>query len=280
MDEAGILPGQHNRHLKTQPGGVIPARRNTKKTMEDRETKDGTYNRHEVIITAQNSEGEYVANVSRTAKTKLPENGELYHYHVAIQSWRNEKPPCGRSQDCHFDVHDAHTTFSLEEAQKVAKELETKWNGPRLADLDDDQGELAMHSPADFIGFATYTITMILQGTPCDTGYPQIIKRLADCGWGSEPELFQFVGIAGAVAHRALKVREDYEDTIERGIYLDIVYGYAERFCAWLEEWTGNELDPWDAREIEIRNLMHETVDAERKHDDTQFNYDTKEATA
>jgi len=236
--------------------------------------KDGTYNRHEIIITARNSQGDYVMDASH-GKPKLPENGELYHYSVAIQSWRNEKPPCGRPQDCHFEVHDDTTTFSLDEAQKVAEELETKWAGPRLADLDDDQGALAS---ADFIGFATYTITTILMSP----AQKVIVKRLADNRWGSEPELFQFVGVTAAVAHSALKAREDYEDTIERGIYLDIVYDYAERFCAWLEEWSEFGADPWDAREIDIRNLMHSAVVQMQKCDDMEREIlnDSKEATA
>jgi len=250
---------------------------------ETRETKDNTYNRHETIITAQNSQGDYVKDATH-GRPELPENGELYHYSVAIQSWRNEKPPCGRSQDCHFDVQDDHTVFTYDEAVKVAEELETKWCGPRLLDLDDAQGSFAMSipSPADFVGFATYTITTIMQGTRADNGYPMILKRLAECGWGSEPELFQFVGITAAVAHGALTVREDYDDTIERGIYLDIVFDYAERFCEWLEEWTANQLDPWNAREIDIRNLMHSAVDQMRKMDDLEDKMlsTPKEATA
>jgi hypothetical protein len=279
---AGILPGKHNRYLKTQPGGVIPARRIHTKTMdkETRETKDNRYSRHEIIITAQNSQGDYVKDASH-GRPELAENGELYHYSVAIQSWRNDKP---HLTGCDFDVQDDHTVFTYDEAVKVAEELETKWCGPRLLDLDDAQGSFAMSipSPADFVGFTTYTITTIMQGTRADNGYPMILKRLAECGWGSEPELFQFVGITAAVAHGALTVREDYDDTIDRGIYLDIVYNYAERFCEWLEEWTGNQLDPWQAREIEIRNLMHGAVDLMRKCDDTerQILNCSKEATA
>ena len=79
-----------------------------------------------------------------------------------------------------------------------------------------------------------------------------------------------------------MRVREDYEDTIERGIYLDIVYDYAERFCAWLDEWSEFGADPWDAREIDIRNLMHSAVVQMQKCDDMEREIlnDSKEATA
>jgi hypothetical protein len=245
---------------------------------ENREMKDGTYNRHEIIITAQNGDCDYVKDASH-GRPELPENGELYHYNVAIQSWRSEQPPCGRSKDSHFEVQDDTTTFTYEEAVKVAEELETKWSGPRLLDLDDAQGALALVSPADFIGFATYITTTILQGSPGATGYPQTLKRLRDNGWGSEPELFQFVGVCAAVAHSALRVRADYDDTIERGIYIDIVDDYAERWCAWLDAETINERDPWDAREIDIRNLMHSAVDQMRDLNDQESDM-VKEASA
>jgi len=242
--------------------------------------KDGTYNRHEVIITAQNSKGDYVKDATHR-RPKLPENGELYHYNVAMKSWRSEQPPCGRTADCHFDVLGDRTVFTYDEAKRVAEELVDKWNGPLLLDLDDRQIELALAGQAEFVGLATYMTTTILQGSPGATGYPQTLKRLRDNGGGSEPELFQFVGVCAAVAHSALTVRADYDDTIERGIYIDIVENYAERWCAWLDAETFSEHDPWDAREIDIRNLMHCAADQMRKCDDTErqiFN-DSKEAT-
>lgn len=153
-------------------------------------------------------------------------------------------------------IIDSEKFYDVDEARQRVAELDLAYRGVELRDLDDGQRQLDLYSHADTIGHTSMILRGMIEG---DDEVNQLFEGANPVG------LFQFVGVACAVGSVTLKERDDYEQMIEDGIYIDIVDAFADYLITAMKKWHKEIGEVWTMREIDVAAVMHDACDDMKK---------------
>jgi hypothetical protein len=153
-------------------------------------------------------------------------------------------------------VIDSELFYDVDEARQKVADFVLAYKGAQLRDLDDGQRQLDLYSHADTIGHTSMILRGMIEG---DDEVNQLFEGANPVG------LFQFVGVACAVGSVTLKERDDYEEMIEDGIYIDIVDAFADYLIAFMKKWHREINEVWTMREIDVAAVMHDACDDMKK---------------